>query len=78
MLIGGRRSPVVRRQKSLGLIGRFEPLDLSLSSSRGSMQIFGAVVQIPARPMMHIEQDNSLIAAMAARAVGDEESRLVS
>ncbi len=29
----------VRRQKSLGLIGRFEPLHLSLSSSRRSMRI---------------------------------------
>ena len=68
----------VRRQKSLGLIGRFEPLHLSLSSSRGSMRILGSIVQVPARPMTHIGQDGSMSDAIAAQAVGDEASWLVS
>jgi hypothetical protein len=68
----------VRRQKSLGLIGRFEPLHLSLSSSRRTMRILGTIVQVPARPMTHIGQDSALSDTIAAQAVGDEASRLVS
>jgi hypothetical protein len=41
-------------QKSLGLIGRFEPLHRSLSSSRATMGILGTVAQVPTRPMTHI------------------------
>jgi hypothetical protein len=62
----------VRRQKSLSLIGRFELLHLSLASSRGSMRILRAIVQVPARPMTHIGQDSSLSDAIAAQAIGDE------
>ena len=68
----------MRRQKSLGLIGRFEPLHLSLSSSRRTVRILGTIVHVPARPMTHIGQDRSLGDAIAAQAIGDEPSRFVS
>jgi hypothetical protein len=47
----------MRRQKPLRLIGRFEPLHLSLSSPRGAKRILGAIVQVPACPMTHVGQD---------------------
>jgi hypothetical protein len=65
-------------QKSLGLIGLFKPLHLSLLSSRGSVRILGAIFQIPARSMTHMRQDGSMSDAIAAQAVGDEAARLIS
>src|ERR1700722_9195456 len=46
----------MRRQKSLGLIGRFEPLHLSCRT----MRILGTIVHVPARPMTHIGQDRGV------------------
>jgi hypothetical protein len=50
----------VRRQEPLCLTVRFEPLHLSLSSSRGSMRILSPIVQIPAGPVSYLRHDRSL------------------
>jgi hypothetical protein len=42
------------------------------------MRVLGTIVQIPARPMPEIRQDHSLSDTIAAQAVSDEASRLVS
>ena len=68
----------VRRQESLCLTVRFEPLHLSLSSSRGSMRILSPIVQIPAGPVSYLRHDRSLSNAVAAQAVRDEASWLIA
>jgi hypothetical protein len=67
----------VRRQEPLCLVGRFEPLHLSLSSSSGLMRILCAIVQVLARSMPHIGWDRSLRDAMAAQDVRDDPSWFV-
>jgi hypothetical protein len=66
------------RQKPLCLIGRFEPLHLSLSSSHGPMRILCAIVQVPARLMPDIWQDRQLSDTIAAQAISNDASELVS
>jgi hypothetical protein len=68
----------VRRQESLGMTRRFEPLHLSLAPPRRSMRILSAIVQVAACPMTHIGQYRSLSNAIAAQAIGDKAPRLVS
>jgi hypothetical protein len=67
----------VRRDELLCLTARFELLHLPLSSSGGSMRVFGAIVQIPACAMPDIGQVCSLSDAVAAQPIRDEAPWLV-
>src|SRR4051812_39373336 len=59
----------VRREESLRLSRRLEPLHLPLSPSGGPMRILSTIIKIPACSVPHIGQDLAMRNSVAAQAV---------
>ena len=55
-------------EEVLGLVGRFEPLHLPLSSSRWPMRVLRTIVQIPALSVLDPGKQLTLSDAVAPRA----------
>jgi hypothetical protein len=63
--IGGR--------KALGMPSGLEPLHPSVPLSRGSMGVFGTVVQIAVLPMFHVGQGLALGSSVAPQLICDDD-----
>jgi hypothetical protein len=59
-------------EEVLGLPRRFEPLHLPLSSSRWSMRVLGAIIQISALPVLDTGKQLTLSDAIAPKLVGHD------
>jgi len=64
-------------EEVLGLLGRFEPLHLSLSSSRRSMQVLGPIIQISALSVLNAGKQLTLSDAIAPQFVGHDHPRYI-
>ena len=67
----------VSGEEVLGLLGRFEPLHLSLSSSRRSMRVLGPIVQISALSVLNAGKQLTLSDAIAPQLVGHDHPRYI-
>ena len=67
----------VSGEEVLGLRGRFEPLHLTLSSSRRSMRVLGPIVQIAALSLLDAGQQLTLSDAIAPQLVGHNHARKI-
>src|SRR5215813_4766158 len=67
----------IRRQKTLGMPGRFEPLHAILTLPRGAMRVLTAVVQIATLAMFHPRQDLPLGRAVALQLIRDDDPRYI-
>ncbi|HUN40245.1 MAG TPA: hypothetical protein VMU81_08155 [Acetobacteraceae bacterium] len=67
----------VSGEEVLGLLGRFEPLHLSLSSSRRSMRVLGPIVQISALSMLDAGKQLTLSDTIAPQLVGHDHPRYI-
>jgi len=62
----------VSGEEVLGLLGRFEPLHLLLSSSRRSMRVLGRVVQVSALSVLNAGKQLTLSDTIAPQLVGHD------
>ena len=67
----------VSGEEVLGLLGRFEPLHLSLSSSCPSMRVLGPIVQISALSVLNAGKQLTLSDTMAPQLVGHDHPRYI-
>ena len=65
----------VSEEKVLCLLGRFEPLHLSLAAPRWPMGVLGAIVQISALSMFDTRKQTALSDPVASQLVSHDHSR---
>src|SRR5919202_3076664 len=65
----------VSREKALRLAGRLEALHLVLAATRRPMRVLGAIVQVPALPVLDPGQDLALCHTIALELVRHEHAR---
>src|SRR5262249_35440530 len=62
----------IRRQKPLGMPGRFEALHAIFALPRGPMGVLTAVIEVATLPMFHPRQDLALRRAVALELIRDD------
>jgi hypothetical protein len=67
----------IRRQKSLGMPGGFDPLHAIFSLACRPMHVLTAVIEVATLAMLHPGQDLALRRAVALQLIHDDDPRYV-